>query len=136
MEVVSTAYFPRIVVSFNKRLKETKNLPDKEIDLNEFIDVKGMKTQGNQLTKLKVKDIELAHPIAGDVPWPVEEEKVKPAAPHDEQVDDEDGTYLDKDDNDIDDDPIEMEWDLTKEKKKDKPNPIKDEEDDSQTKLF
>ena len=34
MEVVSTAYLPRIVVSFNKRLKETKNLPYKEIDLN------------------------------------------------------------------------------------------------------
>ena len=43
---------------------------------------------------------------------------------------------LDGDDNEVDDDPIEMEWDLTKDKKKDKPNPIKDEEDDSQTKLF
>jgi topoisomerase-4 subunit A len=136
MEVVSTAYLPRIVVSFNKRLKETKNLPDKEIDLNEFIDVKGMKTQGNQLTKLKVKDIELAHAIAGDVPWPVEEEKVKSAAQQDEESDDEEETYLDGDDNDVDVDPIEMEWDLMKDKKKDKPNPIKDEEDDSQTKLF
>ena len=136
MEVVSTAYLPRIVVSFNKRLKETKNLPDKEIDLNEFIDVKGMKTQGNQLTKLKVKDIELAHAIAGDVPWPVEEEKVKSATQQDEESNDEEETYLDGDDNEVDDDPIEMEWDLTKDKKKDKPNPIKDEEDDSQTKLF
>jgi len=70
LDVVTTAYEPKAVISYNKRLKETKNLPDKEIDLIKFIDIKGMKSQGNQLTKLKIKDITLPHPIEGDKPWP------------------------------------------------------------------
>ena len=57
---------------FNKLLKATKNLPDKIIELDDFIDVKGMKAQGNQITKLKVKEILLEHPIEGDEPWPEE----------------------------------------------------------------
>jgi topoisomerase-4 subunit A len=32
-----------------------------------------MKAQGNQLTKLKVKEIVLTHAIEGDEPWPEEE---------------------------------------------------------------
>ena len=32
-----------------------------------------MKAQGNQLTKLKVKEIVLTHPIEGNTPWPSEE---------------------------------------------------------------
>ena len=31
-----------------------------------------MKAQGNQLTKLKVKEIVLTHPIEGKNPWPEE----------------------------------------------------------------
>lgn len=70
LDVVTTAYKPEITISFNKRLKETKDLPDKKIKLDEFIDVKGMKTVGNHLTKLKVKEVKLNHPIAGTEPWP------------------------------------------------------------------
>lgn len=124
LEVVSTAYQPMAKIVYNKRLKETKNLPDKEVNLNEFIDVKGMKTQGNQLTKLKVKEIELMHPIEGDQPWPKPEvkEKVETDEPVDTGV--------------ADDSPVEMEWDINAEKKTKKSKPIKDDEDDSQGSLF
>ena len=77
LDVVSTAFKPEIKIIYNKHLKATKNLPDTILDLSTFIDVKGMKAQGNQLTKLKVKEVLLNHPIGkGDIPWPdVEEAK-------------------------------------------------------------
>lgn len=74
LQVVSTAYRPEIRVVFNKQLKETKNLPDQVLNLADLIDVKGMKAQGNQVTKMKVKEIVLTHEIAeGKEPWPAEE---------------------------------------------------------------
>ena len=69
LSVVSTAYKPKLNVSFNKRLKETKDLEDKIFELNEVIDVKGDKAQGNQLTKLKIKNIEML-PVAEEDNWP------------------------------------------------------------------
>jgi topoisomerase-4 subunit A len=73
LDVASTAYEPEVRIIYNKLLKETKNLPDNIVPLIDFIDVKGMKAQGNQLTKLKVKEIVLTHPIEGKQPWPEEE---------------------------------------------------------------
>lgn len=73
LDVATTAYKPTAKIIYNKLLKATKNLPDKEVRLDEFIDVKGLKSQGNQLTKLKVKEIVLAHPPGGDEPWPDED---------------------------------------------------------------
>jgi topoisomerase-4 subunit A len=107
MDVVSTAYRPKARIVFNKLLKETKNLPDNVIELADLIEVKGMKAQGNQVTKLKVKEIVLEHPVEGDEPWP---EDVKIEADDAEENDESD----DDDDNTI-------EWDLT---------------DDDQPKLF
>jgi topoisomerase-4 subunit A len=80
LDVVSTAFKPEIKIIYNKHLKATKNLPDTIIDLSTFIDVKGMKAQGNQLTKLKVKEVLLNHPIGkGAIPWPdVEDAKSAP----------------------------------------------------------
>jgi topoisomerase-4 subunit A len=101
MDVVSTAYQPNIKIVYNKLLKETKNLPDNEVQLADFIDIKGMKAQGNQLTKLKVKEIVLTHPIEGSEPWPedsVEEIEV-------EELDD---------DSTEEGDDTTVEWDLTK----------------------
>ena len=99
MDLVSTAYRPEAKIVFNKLLKETKNLPDQLLNLADLIDVKGMKAQGNQMTKMKVKEIVLTHPIdEGKEPWPNQQP---------EQITEE----LD---------PIEdaetpsMEWDLTK----------------------
>ena len=71
LAVVSTDYKPKVNVSFNKRLKETKDLNDKVFELNDIIDVKGEKAQGNQLTRLKIKDITLLDVAEGEE-WPKE----------------------------------------------------------------
>ena len=70
--VASTQYLPKVKIEFNKRLKETKELPDKTEELNALIDVKGLKAQGNQLTKLKVKTISLIPTIDGE-DWPIDD---------------------------------------------------------------
>ena len=74
LDVVTTAYKPCVTIIYNKLLKATKNLPNKEVKLDEFIDVKGMKSQGNQLTKLKVKEIVLTDGEEVNLPWPKEGE--------------------------------------------------------------
>jgi topoisomerase IV subunit A len=95
LNVATTAHKARVKIIFNKLLKATKNLPDKEILLDEFIDVKGMKTQGNQLTKLKVKEVVLALK-EGDETWPDDEEEDDNTDPDDNDDDRNDGD----DDND------------------------------------
>jgi len=71
LNTFSTAYQPQVKVVFNKQLKKTKNLPDKIISLHDFIEVKGLKAQGNKLAKFKVKEVVLTHDIQnGTVPWP------------------------------------------------------------------
>ncbi len=116
MDVASTAYRPNIKIIYNKLLKETKNLPDNEIQLADFIEIKGMKAQGNQLTKLKVKEIVLTQASEGEETWPVEE---KPLKLDDDDSDDE------GDDGEEGSDGTTIEWDLTK-----------DDEEDDQMKLF
>jgi topoisomerase-4 subunit A len=111
LQVVSTAYRPEIRVVFNKQLKETKYLPDQVLNLADLIDVKGMKAQGNQVTKMKVKEILLTHEIAeGKEPWPVEdvpfEVEGNIAAAEDSAADETDGT---------------VEWDFTKKEDDDQP---------------
>ena len=70
-----------------------------------------MKSQGNQITKLKVKEVLLDHEIEGDTPWP---EPEKPVMPEVSESTEEDGG-------------ITIEWDMTN----------KDEDNDSdQPKLF
>ena len=86
------------------------------MNLADMIDVKGMKAQGNQMTKLKVKEIVLTHPIdEGKEPWPEEE---VPA------TSDEIETEIDSEDGDA----PTVEWDLTKKPEED--------EDEDQMKLF
>lgn len=137
LDVVTTAYKPEVKVVYNKRLKETKNLPDSIIELDSFIDVKGMKSQGNQLTKLKVKEILLTHAIQGNEPWPEPEvEEVVEQPKIDEEENTEGETEVVSNDSDG---PIEVEWDLSdsdESNKNTKSNPIKDIEDDSQGSLF
>ena len=74
-----------------------------------MIETKGLKAQGNQVTKLKVKEIVLEHPIEGIEPWP---EDVVPEISEDDSDDDEDS---DEDGDNT------MEWDIS---------------DDDQPKLF
>ena len=115
MDLVSTAYRPEAKMVYNKLLKETKNLPDNVINLADMIELKGMKAQGNQMTKLKVKEIVLTHPIdEGKEPWPKDEVNVS-------ETDE-----IDVVDSDEEAEAPTMEWDLTKE----------DDEDADQMKLF
>lgn len=118
LDVVSTAYRPNIKIIYNKLLKETKNLPDNEVQIADFIDVKGMKAQGNQLTKLKVKEIVLTHDIEGEEPWP--DELVTATSGEADDADDMDENA------DEEGDGTTIEWDLTK----------KDEDEEDQMKLF
>lgn len=117
LDVVSTAYRPKIKIIYNKLLKETKNLPDNEIQLADFIDVKGMKAQGNQLTKLKVKEIVVVPQDENEEQWPEELNQVEIG---EVEIDDE------EEDSDEATDGTTVEWDLTK----------KDDEDEEQMKLF
>jgi topoisomerase-4 subunit A len=117
MDVISTAYRPMIKIIYNKLLKETKNLPDNELQIADFIDVKGMKAQGNQLTKLKVKEIVLTHSIEGEEPWPEDEISAEP------ELEDEDGGEGEDAENEGGGPTIE--WDMTK-----------NEDDEDQMTLF
>jgi len=123
MDVVSTAYRPNVRIVYNKLLKETKNLPDNEVNIADFIDVKGMKAQGNQLTKLKVKEIVLTHEIEGAEPWP--EDVQNEGAEGDEDVD----GVVGHEDGEDGDDATTIEWDLTK-------KPEDEEDEDGQITLF
>jgi len=93
MDLVSTSYRPEVRVIYNKLLKETKNLPDNVINIADLIDVKGLKAQGNQVTKLRVKEITLTHEIDGGEPWPEDAGEVISASNSEES-------------------PLTVEWDL------------------------
>lgn len=81
LELVSTDYYPQAEIVFSKqRGKEQR--PNEEVNIEEFISVKGIKALGNQLTTDKVKQINPLEPL------PYEEEEETPAEDI-EVVDDE-----------------------------------------------
>jgi topoisomerase-4 subunit A len=104
LDAVSTAYEPEVKIIYNKLLKATKHLPDRIVRLNEFIDVKGMKSIGNQLEKMKTKEIELTHEIQGKTPWPDDKEESTEKADEDDSDDDADLDDSAENDNSGDDD--------------------------------
>tara|TARA_B100000768_G_scaffold104596_1_gene97167 strand:+ start:3573 stop:6350 length:2778 start_codon:yes stop_codon:yes gene_type:complete len=157
--LVAIDYKPKVKISFNKRLKETKDLEDKIVSLNEIVDIKGDKAKGNQLTRLKVKDITLMEVEPGDE-WPKEDIHIEESAviknvqdssnfenvqeipsenisnSSDEQITDLDkNNELEKQENiKIDpksESPVEMEWDVDS-----NPNEDEDLDEDGQMKIF
>ena len=157
--LVAIDYKPKVKISFNKRLKETKDLEDKIVSLNEIVDIKGDKAKGNQLTRLKVKDITLMEVEPGDE-WPQEDIHIEESAviknvqdssnfenvqeipseniskSSDEQITDLDkNNELEKQENiKIDtksESPVEMEWDVDS-----NPNEDEDLDEDGQMKIF
>lgn len=56
LEIVSVAHSPSILIQYDKRSVDRE---DEEVNLRDFIAVKGMGAMGNRLTQLKVKSIEL-----------------------------------------------------------------------------
>ncbi len=80
IEIVTTEALPVVEVKFSK--VKDKELPDQKIDLNEFIEVKGLKAKGNKLSYAKVKEINLLPavevPIEDDVLEEFEESGLSP----------------------------------------------------------
>ncbi len=67
MELVSTDWRPLVELEFVKpRGKDAK--PNLQVDIEQFIVVKGIKAQGNQLTSDKVKNINILDPLPFEEP--------------------------------------------------------------------
>jgi topoisomerase-4 subunit A len=129
--VATTTYKPKINIEYNKRLKETKNLKNKIESLDDIVEVKGVKAQGNQLTKLKVKDVDL---LPNDEDWPEEEIEII------EEIESNKETIADtKDDivlNINNDNPIELELTIDNKTKDNDSNKKPDNNEDTQMSLF
>jgi len=65
LEVMSTDYIPRIEIEYKKSRGKDRKEND-IINLEEFIAVKGIKAQGNQLTSEQVKQIDLIAPLPSE----------------------------------------------------------------------
>ena len=87
LEIVSTDWRPVVDITFSKeRGRERK--PNQSIDIEQFISVKGINALGNQLSKLKVNQIDLLPSLPYDPPKEIpadeldvideEEVKIKP----------------------------------------------------------
>ena len=67
LEIVSTDWLPMVELMFAKdRGKDRK--PNQKIDVAQFIDVKGISAQGNQLSRQKVNQIDLLEPLPFQAP--------------------------------------------------------------------
>ena len=76
LELVTTHWLPKIEIEFTKeRGKERK--PNQELGLEEFISIKGLNALGNQLTKEKVKQVNLLEPFPYEEPEEVEPEDIE-----------------------------------------------------------
>lgn len=62
LEVVSTDYIPRIEIEYKKARGKDRKEND-TVNIEEFIAVKGIKAQGNQLTSENIKQIDLLDPL-------------------------------------------------------------------------
>ena len=87
LEIVSTDWRPVVDITFSKeRGRERK--PNQSIEIEQFISVKGINSLGNQLSKLKVNQIDLLPSLPYDPPKEIpadeldvideEEVKIKP----------------------------------------------------------
>jgi topoisomerase-4 subunit A len=63
LEIVATDYRPIVEIQYSKR-----NIQNQELNLEEFIAVKGIKAQGNQLTTEKIKQVNLLEPLPFEEP--------------------------------------------------------------------
>ena len=78
LEIIATDYRPVGEIVFSKR-----SIENKEINFEEFIAVKGIKAQGNQLTSEKIKQVNLLDSLPYDEP---EEEPIEEVEVVDEEV--------------------------------------------------
>lgn len=83
LEIVSTDYKPQIEIEFVKA-KGKERKPNQIESLEEFISVKGIKAQGNQLTTDKVKQIDLIESLPAPEYEEAEEEIIEEKPDSDE----------------------------------------------------
>ena len=76
LEIVSTDWRPVVEITFAKdRGKERR--PNQMIDIEQFIDIKGISAQGNQLSRLKVNQIDLSEPLPYEAPEEVHADELE-----------------------------------------------------------
>lgn len=92
LEIVATDYRPMAEILFSKR-----NLEPIQLNFEEFIAIKGIKAQGNQLTADKIKQVNMLEPL------PYEPPVIADVEVNDEEVID-DGTDSSDDDSDSEND--------------------------------
>jgi len=120
LEVVSTDWIPRVEVVFAKeRGKDQKD--NVEVNLQEFIAIKGIKALGNQLTPEKVKQINLLDPLPYEAPEEIHADDL-------EVVDEE---TVDSDDNE--EKPVTRDLDVNNSSEDSKDSDV---DDNGQTTLF
>lgn len=105
LEIVSTEYKPVVELVFNK-LKGKDPKENQVVNIEEFISVKGIGAQGNQLTKDKVKQINQLEPLPFEEPEEILAEEMevvdevsvteKPSDSPKNQSDDDDDGMLDE----------------------------------------
>ncbi|MDY0779694.1 DNA gyrase/topoisomerase IV subunit A [Tenacibaculum sp. IB213877] len=130
LEVVVTDYRPMVEVVFSKR-----SLENIEVNLEEFITIKGIKALGNQLTTDKIKQVNILEALPYEEP---EEEQVEDIEVNDEEE------IVDESELELDVDKVEKpkkEFDTAKEDKAQKAlqNALKrkkEAKDEDQTSLF
>ncbi|MFK5878104.1 MAG: DNA gyrase/topoisomerase IV subunit A [Flavobacteriaceae bacterium] len=123
LELVATDFRPMAEVVFSKR-----SLENIEVNFEDFIAIKGIKSLGNQLTTEKIKQVNLLEPL----------EYIAPEIEEVEVIEEEIIEPLDLDTPEIQEKKVEDKpsiIDTTKKKPKVKP-PKKNIEDDDQTSLF
>ena len=86
LELVSTDWRPVFEIVFSK-LRNKEQRPSQKIIFDEFISVKGIKAQGNQLTSHKLKQVNILEPL--EYSEPVEKPDNEPGLINDERVNDE-----------------------------------------------
>ena len=80
LEIVATDYRPVADIQYSKR-----SLENEEVNFEEFIAVKGIKAQGNQLTVEKIKQVSLL----ASLPYEEEEDNAEPEEEDDEVLEEE-----------------------------------------------
>ncbi len=85
----SMDYLPMLKIIFDSK-KNGKDVDEEEINVSEFIDVKGEKAKGKRLSKLFIKKLEWLDPLPYEEPEPEPEKPVEKEITEKPQTDDED----------------------------------------------
>ena len=76
LEIVSTDWRPVVELTFAKDRGKDRR-PNQTIDVEQFIDIKGISAQGNQLSRLKVNQIDLSDPLPYEAPKEVHADEME-----------------------------------------------------------